>query len=319
MKQLLRQLSNRIRNYLNYHVNVNIDKALMINGKIAANSLRNINEVDVLSDIGFRVYSQFDEDGILEWLIQRISVSSQKFVEFGVENYLEANTRFLIKNRNWQGLVMDSSQHYVEFIRKDEIYWRHNLTAECVFVTPQNINGLLTKFNFTGNIGVLSIDAGGMDYWIWNAIDVILPDIVICEYNAILGDIYSIVVPYRKDFVSRNVHYSGLYWGASTKAFEQLALKKDYLLIGANIGGNNLFFVRKEICSQLNKIIKCKASIPSQYRDSRSIDGKLTYISGMQRFATIKHLPVINLEKNKEVTLDSLGQVYSNKWMDSMS
>jgi len=318
MKQLIKKVLNRIRTYFVHNLDKNIDNSLMITGKIAANSLRNINEINRLSDIGFKVYSQFDEDGILEWLLQRIPISSRKFVEFGVENYLEANTRFLIKNRNWRGLVMDSSSDYVDFIRNDEIYWRHNLTAHCNFVTPQNINELLKKYNFTDKIGVLSIDAGGMDYWIWKAIDAIVPDIVICEYNAVFGDIYPLVIPYQKEFISRNMHSSGLYWGASTKAFEQLAVEKNYILIGANISGNNLFFVRKELSVYLGQLIKNKNSIPSQFRDSRSSKGELTYVGGIERFETIKHLSVINLNTNAEVTLESMGSVYTQEWMDSM-
>jgi hypothetical protein len=319
MKRLLKRMLNRFRNYINWGIEKNIDKLLMINGRNAANSVRIINEINALSDIGFKVYSQFDEDGILEWLIQRIPISSCKFVEFGVENYLESNTRFLIKNRNWKGLVMDSSQDYIDFIRKDDIYWRHNLIAHCDFVTPQNINELLINYNFNNQIGILSIDAGGMDYWIWKAIDVIIPDIVICEYNAVFGDIYPIVIPYQKDFISINIHNSGLYWGASTKAFEQLGLIKNYRLIGSNIGGNNLFFIKNELYGYVDKLIKSTRSNPSQYRDSRSYDGKLTYITGIKRFEVIKHLPVINLNTNEEVLLESLDSIYSKEWIGLMS
>jgi hypothetical protein len=318
MKQLIKKVLNRIRNYFVHNLDKKIDNSLMIAGKIAANSLRDINKIDILSDAGFKVYSQFDEDGILEWLLQRIPTSSRKFVEFGVENYLESNTRFLLKNRNWRGLLMDSSSDYVDFIRKDEIYWRHNLTAHCNFVTPHNINELLKKYDFIDKIGILSIDAGGMDYWIWKAIDIAIPDIVICEYNAVFGDMYPLVIPYQKDFISKNIHSSGLYLGASTGAFEKLAFEKNYILIGSNIGGNNIFFVRKELSIYLDQLISNKKSIPSQFRDSRSDKGELTYISGMERFETIKHLSVINLNTNAEVTLESIGSVYSKEWMDLM-
>jgi len=216
-------------------------------------------------------------------------------------------------------LIIDSSKDYIDFIQKDEIYWRHNLIAYCDFITPQNINDILINYHFNNKIGILSIDAGGMDYWIWEAIEVIIPDIVICEYNAVFGDIYPIVIPYQKNFISRNIHDSGLYWGASTKAFEKLALMKDYLLIGSNIGGNNVFFVRKELYAYIDQLIKSKRSNPSQYRDSRSVDGRLTYITGIKRFEAIKHLPVINLDTNEEVLLESLGSVYSKEWIDIMS
>jgi hypothetical protein len=38
------------------------------------------------------------------------------FVEFGVYNYVESNTRFLLLNDNWTGLVLDSSAEHIDFI-----------------------------------------------------------------------------------------------------------------------------------------------------------------------------------------------------------
>lgn len=311
----MRDIAKKVRSFLIRGLDSNTDKLLMISGKIAANSILSVQTpIDRLSGVGFKIYSQFDEDGIIEWLVQRIPVSSNRFVEFGVENYCESNTRFLLKNRNWKGLVLDSSSDYTDFIRSDEVFWRHDLSAHCAFVTPENINQLMKEHNFTGNIGVLSIDAGGMDYWIWKAIDVVNPDIVICEYNAVFGDKYPLVIPYDKDFISRKVHFSGLYWGSSTKAFEKLALEKKYVLIGSNIGGTNLFFVRDALFTHIDHLIKDKRSRPSLYRDSRSPDGKLTYVSGIKRLEMIKHLPVINLDSGEQVLLGSLSPLYSDEW-----
>jgi hypothetical protein len=316
MKHFFKNKLFRFRDFFIRGLNINLDKSLMIAGRMAASSLSNINKINTLSDVGFKIYSQFDEDGILEWLIQKVPISSNKFVEFGVENYIESSTRFLLKNRNWKGLIFDSSAEYIDFIHNDEIYWRHTLTAHCTFITPDNINDLLKQFDFIGNIGILSIDAGGMDYWIWKKIDVVTPDIVICEYNAVFGDLYPIAIPYKKGFISRNIHHSGLYWGASTKAFEHLASEKGYMLLGSNIGGNNLFFIRKELYPHIDQLITNKKTKPSLYRDSRSLDGKLTYISGIKRFDEIKHLPVINVETGEEMVLKSLSPVYSKDWLD---
>ena len=319
MKLFIKNKLNRLKNYFVRDLAMSVDKLLMISGANAARSLHNLNKINMLSDAGFKVYSQFDEDGIIEWLIQRLPISSSRFVEFGVENYIESNTRFLLKNRNWKGLVMDSSPSYIDYIRKDEIFWRHDLTAICTFVTTDNINKLLEDADFTGKIGILSIDAGGMDYWIWKATDVVEPDIVICEYNAIFGDLHAIVIPYQKDFSSRKVHFSGLYWGASTKAFELLALEKGYVLIGSNIGGHNLFFLKKDLYSHCNQCIIDKRCRPSLYRDSRSTEGKLSYIAGLKRYEMIKNLPVYNIETKKTCVLEALYPIYSEYWLNAMS
>ena len=44
----------------------------------------------------FRVYSQWGEDGIIQYLVNQLSIPNKVFVEFGVENYTESNTRFLL-------------------------------------------------------------------------------------------------------------------------------------------------------------------------------------------------------------------------------
>ena len=63
----------------------------------------------------FKVCSQFGDDGIIQYVISRLSLpaSERRFIEFGVENYRESNTRFLLQNDNWTGLVMDGSEEYV--------------------------------------------------------------------------------------------------------------------------------------------------------------------------------------------------------------
>ncbi|HOZ86299.1 MAG TPA: hypothetical protein PL029_01015, partial [Bacteroidia bacterium] len=91
----------------------------------------------------FKVFSQWGDDGIIQFLISRINISKEYFVEFGVENYTEANTRFLLMNNNWSGLVMDGSAAHVEYIKKDPIYWKYDLKAAQAFITSENINRLL--------------------------------------------------------------------------------------------------------------------------------------------------------------------------------
>ena len=93
----------------------------------------------------FKVYSQWGEDGIIQFLLRHVEIKNSVFVEFGVENYLEANTRFLLVNNNWSGLVIDGDPTNVSIIQSDPIYWRHNLKADCAFVTKDNINELLKR------------------------------------------------------------------------------------------------------------------------------------------------------------------------------
>ena len=125
-----------------------------------------------------KVFSQFGDDGIIQYLIQHLQVQPQSFVEFGVENYSEANTRFLLLNDNWRGLVLDGSEDSLEALRSEDIYWRHDLTAVAAFIDRDNINGLLARNGFSGRLGLLSIDIDGNDYWVWERIDCVTPSLV---------------------------------------------------------------------------------------------------------------------------------------------
>ena len=74
-----------------------------------------------------------------------VPIPRKIFVEFGVESYREANTRFLLVNDNWSGLVLDGDADNIQTIRDDPIYWYHNLKARAAFVTRDNIDALLVE------------------------------------------------------------------------------------------------------------------------------------------------------------------------------
>src|SRR6202011_5555577 len=91
-----------------------------------------------LHEAEFKVFSQFGDDGIIQYLVHRLQPLPDTFVEFGVENYRESNTRFLLLNNNWRGLVLDGDENFINYIQQDEIYWRHTLTARRAFITREN-------------------------------------------------------------------------------------------------------------------------------------------------------------------------------------
>ena len=53
----------------------------------------------------FRVYSQFGDDGMIQWLLRDLGLRRGAFVEFGVGDYYESNTHFLLINNRYQGLL----------------------------------------------------------------------------------------------------------------------------------------------------------------------------------------------------------------------
>ncbi len=215
-------------------------------GRIESRQLQTLDS-DHIVDFEFRAFSQFGEDGILQHLVRHVPIPRPLFVEFGVESYREANTRFLLTANNWAGLVLDGDAANIETIRHDPVYWYHNLKARAAFVTRENINRLLAEEGVTGDIGLVSIDVDGVDWWIWEAIEQVRPAIVVAEYNHRFGPDASVTVPYRPDFDRGRAHHSLCYFGASLRALERLGCRKGYDLVGCGSAGLNAFFVRRDL------------------------------------------------------------------------
>jgi hypothetical protein len=272
------------------------ERALLIAGKLASARVRNLPESAALAHAEFRVYSQWGEDGMIQFLIARVLGLERSFVEFGTQDYTESNTRFLLVNDNWSGLVIDGSERNIGFIRADSIYWRHDLEAVCAFITAENVEELIVR-RFPGQeLGLLSIDIDGNDYWVWRAITQVRPAIVICEYNSIFGARLAVTVPYRPDFDRTAAHHSNLYYGASLPALCRLAEEKGYAFVGSNSAGNNAFFVRKDRLGGLRALSASDGYVESKYRESRDEAGRLSYLRGRERLQAIRDLPLIDLE-----------------------
>lgn len=252
-----------------------------------------------LRKVGFKVFSQWDEDGIIQYLVSHLPIQNKTFIEFGVEDYEESNTRFLLLNDHWQGMVLDACESDIHFIQTDRIYWEFDLQAKCAWITRENIDSLLLGAGFSEDVGLLSIDIDGNEYWIWEAIQSIRPRIVIVEYNSLFG-LHPVSVPYKENFHKLSAHYSGLYYGCSLAALYHLAKKKGYVLVGSNIWGHNAFFIRSDVASEFRGLEPEEVYTPSKYRDSRDPAGNLTYLRGEDRMKLIEHLPVANVVTRQE-------------------
>lgn len=320
---LLRNFLKSIRSYITSAPNLLVrkiakethaTKALVAQGTVAAKQLRSINLIETLADVEFSIFSQWGEDGIIEWLVQRCPGIPEKFVEFGVENYTESNTRFLMISRNWRGLVIDADGENISYIKNDPVFWRHDLQALESFITCSNINELISGAGFTQDIGILSVDIDGMDYWVWQAINSVRPWIVIIEYNAVYGDRLPLVTPYDASFFRTIGHSSNLYYGASIAAVKQLGEKKGYTLVGTNSAGNNAFFVRDDLAGELTGLIVSTAPRCSRFREARDPKGRLTHPRNECRSKIIADCIVQDVETGREAALGSFGTLHDNDW-----
>ncbi len=299
MKKIIKFLSSKTKNILNIGKGSNEIQKLAL-GKIL--SKRNKSKIiEKVEDIEFKIFSQFGDDGIIQFLVDKLEIDFeyQNFIEFGVEDYSEANTKFLLLNNNWSGLILDSSNENIENIKKNNFFWKFELEAKKCFITKDNINSIIAN-SYIGKkkIGILSIDIDGNDYWVWKEINIIDPLIVIIEYNSTFGFEKKISIPYKKDFERSKAHHSNLYWGASIEALKFLAKKKGYKLFTTNSAGNNAYFVKENIMDKMKLDLK-KNTYQSKFRESRDESGKKTFINHDKRLSIVGHLEVEDVETNE--------------------
>ena len=201
-----------------------------------------------LEQYGYKVYSQNDEDGIIQEIFRRIGVTNKTFIEFGVQNGLESNCHYLLF-QGWNGLWMDGDGEAIQEIQKRfyPVLKTGQLACKRAFITRENINQLISEQGFSGEIDLLSIDVDGNDYYIWEAVTAVSPRVVIIEYNGKLPPDCDWKMAYHAYHV-----WEGSDWhGASLKALERLGERLGYQLVGTGLVGVNAFFVKKEIAGNL--------------------------------------------------------------------
>ena len=162
-----------------------------------------------------------------------------------------------------------------------------------------NINSLIQSFldkGYSPEIGLLSIDIDGNDYWVWEAITVINPVIVIVEYNSVFGQ-RPWTIPYDPLFERGKQDNTCQYWGASLKALCLLADKKGYNFIGCNSNGNNCYFIRKDKIGSLKPITSEQGFVQATFREYKNAAGDR--IGGAERLELIRGRQVFNVQTGK--------------------
>ncbi|MDX1460782.1 MAG: hypothetical protein R3348_06965 [Xanthomonadales bacterium] len=204
-----------------------------------------------LRDVGWSVYSQHEEDGLLLYVFARIGVEHYRCVDMCVGTGLESNTANLIINHRWTGLLIDGDEDNLAIARsfyesrRETRYWPPELRH--AWLTRDNVNDVIGRAGCSGEIDLLSLDMDGVDYWIWKALDVVQPRVVVAEYNHLLGPEARLSVPYSDHFVAEFTEYGSDYAGASLGAFIDLAASRGMRFVGTNAIGTNAIFVREDL------------------------------------------------------------------------
>jgi hypothetical protein len=216
------------------------------------NMVRNkIRPLPTFDEVGFRCYSQFEEDGILLYIFSLIGSTNKVAVEICAGDGMQCNTTNLIVNHGWQSLLFDGNKQNVE--RGQRFFSSNKDTFLCppkfnhAWITVESINSVIKNAGVSGSVDLLSLDLDGMDYWAWKALDCISPRVVVCETLNVIGPDKALTVPYDPGFINEVQDYHG----ASLAAMSKLAAQKGYRLVGTHRYGFNAFFVRNDVGEDL--------------------------------------------------------------------
>ena len=305
---------NFIKNFLGEIISRSNDRNIFAIGSSHFSVMRqNYSKIKNLSDADYKVFSQTGEDGMIDYLLYSLNIKVPKFVEIGVGDYRESNTRYIFQKNCSRGLIVDKNKNLEKKVSKIVKLWKGDLTIIETAVTSENILHILNSNDFDNNLDVFSLDVDGIDYWILEVLPEKLSKIVVLEYNPTFGPNLEITVPNLNDFDRKKYHYSCLCWGASLKALIKLMNQKKYVFVGSNVACFNAFFVLEGEIEKLNLNIPDKNNLTeyttSYIRESRSIENKLNYLTGKQKLIEIENCEVVDLS-NPEKKLVKIKDIY---------
>jgi len=204
-----------------------------------------------------KVFSQNGEDGITMKLVELIysgDNDNKFYVEFGVQNGMECNTRILRERYNWKGLQMDGGNENISI----------NLQKE--FITKENVVELFRKYEVPRNINLLSVDIDFNDFYCLKEILVDYKcDIIICEYNSTHLANEDKIVIYDKN---GGWDWSN-YFGASLLSLDKLGKKYNYSLVYCDNRGVNCFLIHNDLIRDKKLEFKNLGDIEKIYKPAR--------------------------------------------------
>ena len=238
---------------------------------------------------GWKGQSQFDEDGILEEIFNRIGIKYYNADEIGAGDGLENNTIYLLQ-QGWNCVWVEAMPDRVAFIR-DKFKDADTLTVVEKTVQPDTVNDLVDKSAFPhvtdGKIDLWTLDIDGNDYWVFEEFDpsILDPRVIMLEYNAK----FKPPMEWAKGYDPNHKFDKSDYMGASLQSLTRIADKKAYALVGCGITGANAYYVRKDLLMLDNNLFQGPYTAENHYEPGRYWLAR-GYYSGMPQNNFGKHL-----------------------------
>ena len=179
------------------------------------------------------VYSQFGEEGILEFLINKLQLKNLQICEFGMNEKRNSNTFYFIENYSSFGVYIEKRSNKITSLSRSNTLI---INKEIELTGENSLDSILTNTHLSKDFDILSIDVYNQDYHIWNSLTYYEPKIVIIEINP---------------FIEPDVEYihDGSRFSSSFLSNIKLGEKKGYKLVCMT---GNLIFVKRYLLENTN-------------------------------------------------------------------
>jgi hypothetical protein len=300
-------IKEKIYNFIRNALQLSNTQTKLMLGNIYLNQIRKKYDfIKNLQEAEYKIFSQTGEDGIIDFLLKKLDILNCKFVEIGVGDYSEANTRYIYEKSFSEGLIIDIENNLRDKVSKNINLWKGLLHVENIEINSENINEILDKYNLNANLDLFSIDIDGIDYWVIDNLKPQISKLFVLEYNPTFGHNLEITIPNIKNFNRFKSHYSGCYYGCSLKAMIKLMDRKGYDFLGTNKLNFNAFFASKNITHTFENLKQNLDSLENysliKIRDSKNKEGELDFLDKKQRLIQIKNLEIIDVsQKNNKI------------------
>lgn len=245
-----------------------------------------------LDEVGFKSFSQFDEDGILLYIFSLVGTTNKRVVEICAGDGMECMSTNLILNHGWDALLFDGDYKNVKkgnsfFANMPQVFV-HPPKFFQAWITKENVNDLISKNGFSGEIDLLSLDIDGNDYHIMESIQSVSPRVIVCETHNVIPPSLAYSIPYIPNFDYKDGSFHPEFRSVSLKAMQKLLREKGYRLIGSHRYGFNVFFLRNDVGQDYFPEVSVESVWDNSYSKSR-----------MQKvWPIVKDMNWVDLDKN---------------------
>ena len=230
-----------------------------------SNNLNDINKYE------YKKTSQNNEDGIIDFIFDKIGLKNINFVEIGFDFYQNNSLNFLGKVN--KGLFIDGSEDKVIKLKSiiTLLYSFKNISVVKKFIDKDNLNSIVNDyFHKDEEIDFFSIDVDGNDYYLFENLKV-RPKVICIEYNFWFGPDVKCSIPYDKNFTWE---IGSTYSGASLNSLCELAKRKGYYLIALESHCVNAFFIRSDLKNNFEIIDNIKSFRIPKYYSTEEFENK---------------------------------------------